>query len=157
MITKDINEIKKIAGKAEKEGKTVMVSNGCFDLVHAGHAIFIENAKKHCDVLIVAINSDKSVREYKGPNRPINNEDDRAYMMSRIKGVDHVYIFDEKTFERTLSELKPRKYAKGQDYSLEKMDQNEKKIIESYGGEILIIKHPIKTSTTYIIEKILEK
>ena len=157
MITKDINEIKKIVEQAEKEGKVIMITNGCFDLVHAGHAIFIENAKKHCDVLIVAINSDRSVKELKGPSRPINNEDDRAYLVARIKGVDYVYIFDEKTFERTLKELKPKKYAKGQDYSLERIDQNEKKIIESYGGEILIIKHPIKTSTTYIINKILEK
>lgn len=157
MIFNDIFELEKLIRKYEREGKTVLMTNGCFDIIHAGHITLLENAKKHCDVLIVAINSDKSVRELKGENRPFNNEGHRAYVLSMIKGVDYVYIFDELTFERTLEILKPKKYAKGQDYSLDKINQNERKIIESYGGEIIIIQHPVKITTTDILKKMDER
>jgi D-glycero-beta-D-manno-heptose 1-phosphate adenylyltransferase len=157
MITKDISEIKKVIEEANSTEKTVMVTNGCYDIVHAGHASFIDNAKKQCDVLIICLNSDKSVKAYKGENRPINNEDDRAYLLSKLDGVDHVYIFNDAKFDSTLEILKPKKYAKGQDYNIDKIEQSEREIIENYGGEIVFIDHPIKTSTTFIINKILEK
>ncbi len=155
-IFRNINEIKDLITNLEKKGKKVMITNGCFDLLHAGHITFLEYAKKQCDVLIVAINSDKSVRAYKGQNRPINNEDFRAYLLSKIKDVDYVYIFDETKFEGTLRELKPKLYAKGRDYTLETIEQTEREIIESYGGKIIIVKHPIEITTSEIIKKMNE-
>jgi D-beta-D-heptose 7-phosphate kinase/D-beta-D-heptose 1-phosphate adenosyltransferase len=111
-------ELKTKVQKLQKAGKKIVFTNGCFDLLHTGHASLFEKAKTLGDVLIVAINSDKSLKELKGPKRPLVGQKDRAKLLLSLKPVDYVVVFDEQTPEKLLSELKPDVLVKGGDYKL---------------------------------------
>ena len=129
--------------EAKKNSKKVVFTNGCFDILHIGHVTYLNEAKRQGDILIVGVNSDKSVKKLKGETRPINSENDRAFVLDGLKAVDYTVIFDEDTPEE------------GGDYKKE--DLPETKIVESYGGEVIILNFVEGKSTTNIIEKINKK
>ena len=104
-------------------GKTVVVTNGCFDILHVGHVRYLQKTKTFADYLIVLLNSDKSVRAIKGETRPINNENDRAEILCALSCVDYVVLFDETSPRNLLDEIKPDVYTKGADYTMETLPE----------------------------------
>ncbi len=142
-----------IVNLAKEQGKKVVFTNGCFDILHVGHVSYLENAKRQGDILIVGVNSDESTRRLKGPTRPINNENDRACMLSALKSVDYTIIFDEDTPEDLIAYLRPSIHVKGGDYK--KDDLPETKIVEAYGGKVVILNFVEGKSTTNIVNKIM--
>ena len=131
------------------QGKKVVFTNGCFDILHVGHLRYLNDAKKQGDVLIVGVNSDESVRRLKGPTRPINNEIDRAEMLSGLKAVDFTLIFDELT---PIEKIKPSIHVKGGDYTKEQLPETA--TVEKNGGEVIILSYVEGKSTTNIVNKI---
>lgn len=136
----------------KSQNKKVVFTNGCFDILHVGHLRYLNEAKKQGDVLIIGVNSDASVKRLKGESRPINNQFDRAEMLSGLKAVDYTVIFEEDTPEELIAILKPSIHVKGGDYKKE--DLPETKIVESYGGEVRILSFVEGKSTTNIVKKI---
>ncbi|MDU1910813.1 D-glycero-beta-D-manno-heptose 1-phosphate adenylyltransferase [Fusobacterium sp.] len=142
----------KLIEELKLQGKKVVFTNGCFDILHVGHLRYLNEAKKQGDILIVAVNSDVSVKQLKGTNRPINNEIDRAEMLSGLKAVDFTVIFDELTPIETLDKLKPSIHVKGGDY--DKNTLPETPTVEKHGGEVRILSFIEGKSTTNIVNKI---
>ena len=140
---------------AKKDGKKVVFTNGCFDILHRGHVTYLNEAKRQGDILVVGVNSDASVKKLKGESRPINSEYDRAFVLDGLKAVDYTVIFGEDTPEDLIACLKPSVHVKGGDYKKE--DLPETKIVESYGGKVIILNFVEGKSTTNIIEKINKK
>jgi len=138
-------------------GKRLVVTNGCFDLLHAGHVTYLEAARSEGDALLVGVNSDAAVRELKGPNRPMNLEGDRALVVAALQNVDAVFIFHERDAVRFLQEVQPDIYVKGGDYTLETINQDERRLIEQAGGRIVLLAHVPGKSTTGLLEKIASK
>ena len=134
------------------KNKKIVFTNGCFDIIHAGHVRYLTTAKNFGDILIVGLNTDESVRRLKGNSRPINNQDDRAEVLLGLKAVDHVIFFGEATAENLIAEIQPDIYVKGGDYTLETLP--EAKIVQSYGGSVEFVNLVAGRSTTGIIEKI---
>jgi D-beta-D-heptose 7-phosphate kinase/D-beta-D-heptose 1-phosphate adenosyltransferase len=151
---KTLDELKGIVRRLHDEGRRVVWTNGCFDLLHVGHITYLLKAARQGDVLVVGLNSDESVRENKGPNRPVVPEADRALVLSALECVGYVTIFSDKTTERFLEALKPDVYAKGGDYTLDTIVQAERRIVEGYGGKISIIPGVDGKSTTALIQNI---
>ena len=155
-ITKKIKtrqEIGPIAGNLKNEGVKVVFTNGCFDILHLGHVRYLREAKKLGDVLIVGVNSDKSVAALKGPSRPYVSEMERAEILASLEFVDYVIIFSELRPDNLIKAVAPNVHVKGGDYKID--DLPEKKIVESLGGKVVVIP-PIKgRSTTNIVAKIL--
>ncbi len=145
-----------ILDELRRKGKRIVWTNGCFDLLHVGHITYLMHAKQKGDVLVVGLNSDASVRENKGPSRPVINEQDRALVLSALECVDFVVIFDGKTPMPLLEALKPDVYAKGGDYTLDTIVQEERRLVEGYGGEIAIIPGVEGHSTTAIINRLTQ-
>jgi len=136
-------------------GKKLVVTNGCFDLLHLGHATYLETARNHGDALLVGVNGDDAVRQLKGPQRPVTSEHDRAAVLAALESVSAVCIFTEKTATRFLSVAQPDIYAKGGDYTLETLNQDERRVVEQAGGKIVIIPFVPGKSTTATLEKIM--
>ena len=136
----------------KKQGKKVVTTNGCFDILHVGHVRYLKKAKSFGDILIIALNSDKSVKSIKGPDRPINNELDRAEILNSLYFVDYVVLFDEDSPKDLLAEIKPDIHTKGADYTVETLP--EAKVIMDNGGKIEFISFVEGKSTTSIIDKI---
>lgn len=134
-----------------KQHKTIAATNGCFDILHAGHARYLEQAEKLADVLIVLVNSDKSVKRLKGEMRPINNEQDRLEVLCALRSVDYAVIFDEDTPLDLLLRIKPDVYVKGADYTLETLPEAE--ALTQAGIKIEFIPFVKGKSTTAVIEK----
>lgn len=126
-------------------------TSGAFDIVHAGHVDYLEQAKDLCDVLIVGVNTDASIRKYKGPDRPINPETQRAEVVAALESVDYVFLFEERRNQRNIEALRPHYYIKAGDYSPETLTSKE--IVEKYGGEVRLIPVRQDISTTELIEK----
>ena len=147
---KSLEEIKRIVDEARSQGKRVVLANGCFDILHVGHVRYLEDAKRHGDVLIVAVNSDSSVRKLKGPKRPYMPQDERAEIVAALGCVDYVFVFDDERLDRILAYLKPHFQAKGTDYTPETVPERE--TVESYGGKVIICGDPKDHSTTSILE-----
>ena len=145
------SELDDLINKLKSEGKTIVTTNGCFDILHVGHVRYLEKTKSFADVLIVALNSDKSVKSIKGDSRPINNENDRAEVLCALKSVDYVVLFDEDSPINLLLQMKPDVYTKGADYTVETLPE-AKKIMEA-GAKIEFISFVEGKSTTSIIEK----
>jgi len=133
-------------------GRRVVFTNGCFDLLHVGHVTYLQAARRCGDVLIVAINSDRSVPTIKGPQRPVIAEPDRAAMLAALECVDHVLVFDEPTPHSVLHALRPDILVKGGDYSVEQVVGRE--VVEAYGGEIRVTRHVPGVSTTQLIDRL---
>ncbi|MFP4502282.1 MAG: D-glycero-beta-D-manno-heptose 1-phosphate adenylyltransferase [Candidatus Hydrogenedentota bacterium] len=153
---KTLDELKRIVTEAKAEGQAVVWTNGCFDILHVGHISYLMRAKEEGDLLVVGLNSDRSVQENKGPNRPVINEYDRATVLSAMECVDYLVIFDGKTPEPLLDALHPDVYAKGGDYTLDTIVQSERRLVEGYGGRIAIIPGVDGSSTTNIIRKLTQ-
>ena len=148
-----LSEAKKWRSEIALAGKKLVMTNGCFDILHKGHITYLAKARELGDFLILAINSDSSVRELKGPARPVTNEADRALILSSLVFIDSVVVFDTKRCDGIISEIKPDIYAKGADYNLQTMDKTEKAVLENIGCRIEFIAFVDGYSTTSIIRK----
>jgi rfaE bifunctional protein nucleotidyltransferase chain/domain len=135
-------------------GRKLVVTNGCFDILHLGHVSYLESARNFGDALLVGVNGDNATRQLKGPGRPVNVEADRAAVLAALESVDGVCIFAEKTAIRFLSAVKPDIYVKGGDYTLDTLNQDERRAVEEAGGKIVIIPFVPGKSTTALLEKI---
>jgi len=135
-------------------GKRLVVTNGCFDLLHAGHVTYLETARQQGDALLVGLNGDASVRQLKGPDRPVNSEYDRAVVLAALESIDGVCIFAEPTATRFLAAARPDIYVKGGDYNLDTLNQEERRIVEQAGGKIVIVPCVPGKSTTALLKKI---
>jgi D-glycero-beta-D-manno-heptose 1-phosphate adenylyltransferase len=136
-------------------GKRLVVTNGCFDLLHVGHVTYLETARHHGDALLVGLNGDDSVRQLKGPDRPVTPEGDRAAILGALESVDGVCIFAERTATRFLAAAQPDVYVKGGDYTLDTLNQEERRAVEQSGGRIVIIPFVPGKSTTALLKKIM--
>lgn len=151
---KSLDELRAVVETLRAKGKRIVWTNGCFDILHVGHITYLMHAKQQGDILLVGLNSDASVRENKGPSRPVINERDRALVLSALECVDFVTIFDDKTPMPLLDVLRPDVYAKGGDYTISTIVQEERRLVESYGGEIALIPGVEGQSTTNIINRL---
>ena len=136
-----------------RAGKKLVTTNGCFDLLHLGHVTYLENARQQGDALLVGVNSDAAVRQLKGPDRPLNSESDRALVLAGLECVSAVFIFPEVRATDFLRTVQPDIYAKGGDYTLETLDQNERAAVESGGGQIRLIPFVPGKSTSRLIAR----
>jgi rfaE bifunctional protein nucleotidyltransferase chain/domain len=137
-------------------GKKLVVTNGCFDLLHLGHVSYLEAGRNLGDALLVGLNGDESVLNLKGPGRPINCEADRAAVLAALECVDGVCIFHERTASRFLSMAQPDIYLKGGDYTLDTINQEERRLVEKIGGRVEIMPVVAGRSTTALLKKIAE-
>ncbi|HEV2436638.1 MAG TPA: D-glycero-beta-D-manno-heptose 1-phosphate adenylyltransferase [Verrucomicrobiae bacterium] len=135
-------------------GKKLVVTNGCFDLLHVGHVSYLESARNLGDALLVGVNGDDSARQLKGEGRPVNAAADRAAVLAALASVDSVCIFAEKTAVKFLATAQPDIYVKGGDYTPDTLNQDERRAVESAGGKIVIIPFVPGKSTTALLEKI---
>jgi rfaE bifunctional protein nucleotidyltransferase chain/domain len=135
-------------------GKKLVVTNGCFDILHPGHVTYLEAARNLGDALLVGVNGDEATRQLKGPNRPVNSQDDRAAVLAALESVSAVCIFLEKTATRFLERAQPDVYVKGGDYTPDTLNQDERRAAEAAGGKIKIVPFVPGKSTTAILEKI---
>ncbi|KUO63283.1 glycerol-3-phosphate cytidylyltransferase [bacterium BRH_c32] len=150
-----LDELVQIRKELKRENKKVVFTNGCFDILHAGHVDYIEKAKEMGDVLIVGLNSDSSVKRIKGEKRPIVPENERAFIIASLKSVDFVILFDEDTPYELIKSLAPDILVKGDDWSIENVVGKD--IVEKNGGEVKTIKFVNFQSTTNIIKTIQER
>jgi rfaE bifunctional protein nucleotidyltransferase chain/domain len=140
---------------ARQAGALVVMANGCFDILHAGHVRYLNGAKALGDFLVVAVNSDRQVRVLKGPGRPIMPAAERAEIVASLEAVDLVTIFDEPTVEALLLALKPDVHAKGTDYTEETVPERE--VVRTYGGRVAIVGDPKGHSTSEMIGRLSRK
>ena len=145
-------EIEKIARILKKSNKKIVFTNGCFDIIHAGHIEYLREAKKLGDILILGLNSDSSVQKLKGRNRPINDENARAIVLSEFKSVDYIVIFQEDTPYDLIEIVKPDVLVKGGDWKETEIVGAD--IVKKYGGIVKSLEFKEGFSTTKIIEKI---
>ncbi len=136
------------------KGRKLVVTNGCFDLLHRGHVTYLESARALGDALLVGVNGDAGVSELKGPLRPVNCEDDRAAVLAALASVDGVCIFTDRTALRFLSAVQPDIYAKGGDYTIDTINQEERQLVEKLGGKVVVLPVVPGKSTTALLEKI---
>lgn len=156
-LTKIMTVDEAIAWKAKTlQGKKLVATNGAYDMLHPGHAQYLNDARNLGDALLIAVNSDSSVKIQKGPKRPIVPEDDRLYLLASLEAVDAVVLFDSEKPKDILVDLKPEIYVKGGDYTIDTIDQEERKLLESQGATIQIIRFREGFSTTDMIAKVLD-
>ncbi len=152
---RESDELRAIVAQAKTEGKKVVFTNGCFDLLHRGHLYLLREARKLGDILIVALNSDSSVKKIKGSSRPILSQTDRTELIAALEMVDYVTTFDEPDPYDIIKELKPNVLVKGGDWAKDKIVGRE--IVEEDGGKIAIIPYLEGYSTTQIIERMRKR
>ncbi len=153
-VFKDANQVQKHLEPFRKEGKRVVTTNGCFDILHAGHVHYLYEAASQGDILVVGINSDATVQKLKGKERPIQKEQDRVSVMGALKMVDCTFIFEEDDPREFIKIIKPDIHVKGGDYS---KDILERSIVEENGGKVVIVSFVENRSTSTIIENIKGK
>lgn len=152
---KSLDEIVKIRAELKKQNKKVVFTNGCFDILHAGHVDYITKAKEKGDVLIVAVNSDSSTKRIKGDARPIVPQHERAFIIASLKPVDYVLIFDEDTPFEVIKKIIPDVLVKGADWAIDKIVGRD--IVEANGGKVETITFVNDQSTTNIIKTVLDR
>jgi len=152
---KSRKEILEIRAALRKEGKKVVFTNGCFDLIHSGHVDYLVKAKEMGDILILALNSDSSIKRIKGDKRPILQQDERAFIVSNLKAVDYVTFFDEDTPAKIIDELIPDILVKGADWSIDRIVGRE--VVEANGGVVKTIKFVNEQSTSNLIKIIKDR
>lgn len=138
-----------------ENGRRLVVTNGCFDLLHVGHVTYLEAARNQGDALLVGVNSDDMVRELKGAGRPVNSEAQRALVIAALQSVDGVYIFRERDAVSFLEAVQPDIYAKGGDYSLDTINQRERDVLQRLGAQIVLLAHVPGASTSALLAKSL--
>ena len=154
-VLKSLDELKRIRKKLKDEGKKVVFTNGCFDLIHAGHVDYLLKAKSLGDILIVGLNTDESVKRIKGERRPILKQKERAFIISNLKPVDYVVLFNEDTPKELISKLIPDILVKGADWSIDKIVGAD--IVTENGGTVKTIDFVNEQSTSKIIDEIISK
>jgi D-glycero-beta-D-manno-heptose 1-phosphate adenylyltransferase len=152
---KTIDELRTLAPKLRASGRKIVFANGCFDLLHAGHVRYLQNARALGDVLILGINSDASVAALKGKGRPLQTQADRAEILASLDCVDYVLLFDAPTVDGILRDLRPDIHAKGTDYTEDSVPERE--TVRAYGGQVAIAGDPKDHSTRDLIKTILSK
>jgi D-beta-D-heptose 7-phosphate kinase/D-beta-D-heptose 1-phosphate adenosyltransferase len=145
-------ELRRVREGLRAEGRRLVFTNGCFDILHVGHVRYLQQARTLGDALLVAINSDRSVRALKGANRPLMSEDERAELLAALSSVDFVTVFDEESPRSLIAELLPDILVKGGDYALEEIHGREE--VEQAGGRVLALPFVEGASTTDIIERV---
>ena len=150
-----LSEFRNICEKFKTDGKKVVFTNGVFDLIHSGHVDYLVKAKKLGDILIVGLNSDESVKRIKGEKRPILKQEERAFVLTNLKPVDYVILFEEDTPEKLISEIIPDVLVKGADWSVKKIVGKD--IVEQNGGKVMNIEFVNDQSTSKIIDLIVKR
>jgi rfaE bifunctional protein nucleotidyltransferase chain/domain len=140
--------------KIRAGGKKLVVTNGCFDILHLGHVTYLETARNFGDALLVGVNGDDATRQLKGAGRPVNSEADRAALLAALESVAGVCIFTDTTATKFLAAARPDIYVKGGDYTMDTLNQDERRAVESAGGKIVIVPLVPGKSTTSLLEKI---
>lgn len=157
MTTSKIVPLNKLADRIRElrdEGKKIVATNGCFDLLHPGHVRYLKAARALADVLVVGLNGDESVHALKGAGRPINNENDRAEVIAALESVDLVTIFPELRATRFIERAAPDVYVKGGDYNRETLNPEEREMLEKIGAKIEIVPFEKGHSTSTLLEKL---
>ena len=149
-----LDQLRAESGRLRAEGKRVVATNGCFDILHVGHVRYLAAARKLGDVLVVGLNGDDSVRQLKGANRPVNRERDRAEVLTALESVDYVTIFPEKRAANFLRAAQPAVYAKGGDYTTDTLDPEERAVLGEFGTKIEIIPFEKGYSTSELLTRI---
>ncbi|MEW6303835.1 MAG: adenylyltransferase/cytidyltransferase family protein [Verrucomicrobiota bacterium] len=149
-----LDELPQWRARLRESGRKLVVTNGCFDLLHLGHATYLESARALGDVLLVGVNGDAAVRELKGESRPINLATDRAALLAALECVGAVCVFPEVRATQFLALATPDVYVKGGDYTLDTLNQEERRVIENAGGKIHIIPLVPGKSTSAIVDKV---
>ena len=152
---KSLEEVIPLVRAAQAQGKKVVMSNGCFDLIHAGHVSYLESAKEMGDILVVAVNSDESVRNLKDPRRPVIPEDQRIEILAEMLPVDYIVVFSDKTCDRMLREIRPDFHAKGTDYSRDTVPERETAL--QLGIVTVIVGNSKENATKDIIADIIRR
>jgi len=148
-------DLQRIVEDLKKKGKRIVFTNGCFDLLHLGHIRYLEKAKSLGDILVVGVNSDRSVRNLKGPKRPILPQEERAEILSGLGCVDYITVFNEQTPFLLISSLHPHTLVKGGDWTKYTTVSND--VVERSGGEVVILPFEEGSSTSNLIETILKR
>ncbi len=154
MKLKTWDEISNIIHKQKQDGKKIVFTNGCFDILHAGHIKYLQEAKELGDILIIGLNSDSSIKRLKGKERPINSQADRAVVLGGLSAVDYIVIFKEDTPFNLIKHIKPDILVKGGDWKVEEIVGSD--IVLSYNGQVKSLSFIEQTSTSLIIKKIKE-
>jgi rfaE bifunctional protein nucleotidyltransferase chain/domain len=138
------------------EGRTLAVTNGCFDILHAGHVNYLQSARNEADALLVGVNSDRSTRELKGAHRPIHTEEDRAAILAALESVNGVFIFDELLATSFLRTAMPDVYVKGGDYTVDDLPTEERAAVNELGGRVVVLGHVPGKSSSDLARRIME-
>jgi len=159
--TVSLDEVTRFRAELQARRQRLVLTNGCFDLLHRGHVVYLQEARTLGDALVVGLNSDASVRAFKGPGRPLVPQEDRALILAALACVDRVVIFDEPTAEHLAATLKPDVYVKGGDYAggheATRKPLPEAGVVRTYGGEVVILPYLPGYSTTAFIDRILTR
>jgi len=150
----DMDQLAERARELRRDGKRLVVTNGCFDLLHVGHVRYLQAARALGDALAIGLNGDQSVRELKGAGRPVNNESDRAEVLAALECVDFITIFPEMRATRFIEATRPAIYAKGGDYTSETLDVEEQAVMREIGGDVRILPFVHGHSTSDLLEKL---
>ncbi len=148
-----LEEMRTLREELASQGRKVVFTNGCFDLLHVGHVHYLKEARQQGDLLIVGLNDDESTRHIKGPGRPLMLQEDRAEILAALECIDYVVIFSERTAERLVRILKPDIYVKGGNYRVEELP--EAKVVAEYGGQVYLTSLTRGRSTTNLLSAIL--
>lgn len=148
------DDLPKWRAQMRASGRKLVVTNGCFDILHLGHVTYLENARNFGDALLIGVNSDAAVRGLKGTGRPVNSETDRQSVLAALQSVDGVCLFTDTAATKFLAAARPDIYVKGGDYTLETLNQDERRAVESAGGKIVLVPFVPGKSTTGLLEKI---
>lgn len=147
-----LDAAKERVAAARQAGRTVALANGCFDVLHVGHARYLAGAKAEADLLVVGVNGDDSVRRLKGAGRPVLPAEDRALLVAALRAVDYVVVFEEDDVRRLLLELLPDVHCKGTDYAPDTVPERD--VVRSYGGRVAIVGDPKDHDTRKLIAKV---
>jgi rfaE bifunctional protein nucleotidyltransferase chain/domain len=155
MALMTVNEAAALAERLRAEGKRIVLANGCFDLLHAGHVRYLRAARRLGDVLFVGVNADAAVARLKGRGRPLMPVAERVEILSALRDVDHVVVFEDDTADRLIASLRPHVHAKGTDYT--ETSVPEEATVRAVGGEVAVVGDPKDHSTRDLIARILER
>ena len=147
-------ELAEVSARCRAVGERLVLTNGCFDLLHVGHVRYLQSARRLGSALVVAVNGDVSVKTLKGPNRPVNSEMDRAEVLAGLGCVDFVTLFHTPRVTEVIRAIRPQVYAKGGDYTLDRLDPDERRALEEVGARIELLELVAGRSTTSLLEKI---
>jgi D-beta-D-heptose 7-phosphate kinase/D-beta-D-heptose 1-phosphate adenosyltransferase len=147
------NTISVLIKQLKKDYKNIVFTNGCFDILHIGHLKILNEAKKQGDILILGLNSDTSIRQLKGPNRPIVNQIDRSEILSNFRCIDFIIIYDDESVYDLVNFIKPNTLVKGGDYTIQQVVGFD--IVESYGGQVVTVPFVDNNSTTDLLKKVI--